>query len=66
MMDLMLYPDEVHRMMGFLRDSKLHMLDFLEKNNLLSNNTGGTYVGSGGFGFPQRVSKHAVPPAEIA
>ena len=65
MMDLMLYPDEVHRMMAFLRDSKLHMLDFLEKNNLLADNTGGTYVGSGGFGWTSQLPQPDFNPACI-
>jgi hypothetical protein len=65
MMDLMLYPDEVHRMMAFLRDSKLHMLDFLEKNNLLADNTGGTYVGSGGFGWTNQLPQPVFNPAHV-
>ncbi len=65
MMDLMLYPDEVHRMMAFLRDSKLHMLDFLEKNNLLADNTGGTYVGSGGFGWTSQLPQPDFNPAHV-
>ena len=65
MMDMMLYPDEVHRMMAFLRDSKLHMLDFLEKNNLLADNTGGTYVGSGGFGWTSQLPQPDFNPAHV-
>jgi len=51
MLDMIMFPDEVHHMMGFLRDATMHKLDFLEQNGLLSLNTGGTYVGSGGFGW---------------
>jgi len=51
MCDLVEEPENVHRMMGFLCEGKLRMLDFLEKNELLALNTAGTYVGSGGFGF---------------
>ena len=65
MIDTMLYPDEVHRMMAFLRDSKLNMLDFLEKNNLLANNTGGTYVGSGGFGWTSQLPQPDFNPAHV-
>lgn len=65
MMDMMIYPDEVHRMMAFLRDSKLHMLDFLEKNNLLALNTGGTYVGSGGFGWTSQLPQPDFNPAHV-
>jgi hypothetical protein len=51
MYDMYDYPDELHRLMGFLRDAHLDMLDFLEQNRLLSLNNDGTYVGSGGFGY---------------
>ncbi|MGQ9629414.1 MAG: hypothetical protein ACUVXI_03745 [bacterium] len=58
MLDMYDYPDELHRLMSFLRDGHLAKLNFLEKNNLLSLNNDGTYVGSGGFGYtrelPQR------------
>lgn len=51
MTDMMLYPEYVHRMMAFLRDAIFHKLDFLEDHGLLSLNTEGSYVGSGGFGW---------------
>jgi hypothetical protein len=51
MLDMYDHPDGVHRLMGFLRDGYLAKLDFLEENDLLSLNTGGSYVGSGGFGW---------------
>ena len=51
MCDIVEEGENVHRMMNFLCEGKLRMLDFLEKNELLALNTAGTYVGSGGFGF---------------
>lgn len=51
MLDLILYPEWVHKLMAFLRDGYLNRLDFLEKNGLLASNTEGAYVGSGGFGW---------------
>lgn len=51
MLDMYDHPEGVHRLMGFLRDGYLAKLDFLEENDLLSLNTGGSYVGSGGFGW---------------
>jgi len=51
MFDMYDNPDGIHRTMEFLRDGTLAKLDFLEKNGLLALNTGGTYVGSGGFGW---------------
>jgi hypothetical protein len=65
MIDMMVCPDEVHRMMAFLRDAKLHMLDFLEKNNLLALNTGGTYVGSGGFGWTTELPQPDFNPRHV-
>jgi hypothetical protein len=51
LMDFIQHPNEMHRLMAFLRDGTLARLDFIEQNNLLSSNTGGDYVGSGGFGW---------------
>jgi len=51
MMDMYDNPDGLHSLMGFLRDGVLKKLDFLEENGLLGDNTGGAYVGSGGFGW---------------
>jgi len=58
MYDMVDAPDDIHRIMAFLRDGHLAKLDWLEKQGLLSLNNDGTYVGSGGFGWthelPQR------------
>ncbi|MAE60776.1 MAG: hypothetical protein CMJ49_05395 [Planctomycetaceae bacterium] len=51
MYDLVDHPDELHRVMAFLRDGHMARLDYLEQSNLLSLNNDGTYVGSGGFGW---------------
>ena len=51
MMDIIAEPEHFHEMMNLLCEGKLKMLDFLERNELLTLNTGGTYVGSGGFGY---------------
>jgi hypothetical protein len=45
------YPDEVHRLMTFLRDENLAMLDMLEKQNLLTLNNSGDYHGTGGYAW---------------
>jgi hypothetical protein len=55
MMDMIDAPEMVHQLMGFLRDSQLKRLDFLEKERLLHTNTDGTYVGSGGFGWTDEI-----------
>lgn len=51
MYDMVDHPDDLHRLMAFLRDGHLAKLEFLERNGLLSLNNDGTYVGSGGFGW---------------
>ncbi len=51
MYDMVDCPDDLHRMMAFLRDGHLARLEFLERHDLLSLNNDGTYVGSGGFGW---------------
>jgi len=51
MIDMFDYPDELHRLMAFLRDGHMAKLDYLEKYGLLSLNNDGTYIGSGGFGY---------------
>ncbi len=55
MLDMYDNPDGVHKMMKFFSDGFLHKLDFLEENKLLSLNTEGTYVGSGGFGWTNQL-----------
>jgi len=50
-------PENFHRVMNLLCEGKLRMMDFLEKNELLALNTGGTYVGSGGFGFTEQLPR---------
>lgn len=56
MCDCILQPEWVHRMFALICDGKLEMLDFLEKNGLLASNAGGTYIGSGGFGFTDELT----------
>ncbi len=55
MMDMYDYPDQLHQLMGILRDGHLAKLDFLQNNGLLSLNNDNTYVGSGGFGFTREL-----------
>jgi len=55
MFDIYDYPDQLHQLMGILRDGTLAKLDFLEENGLLSLNNDRTYVGSGGFGYTREL-----------
>jgi len=54
MLDFYLFPNELHRLMGILRDGHMAKIDFLEVNNLLPDNTD-MYVGSGGFGYTKQL-----------
>jgi len=51
MMDMVDEPENLHRLMAFLRDGTIARLEFLESNGLLSLNNDSSYVGSGGFGW---------------
>jgi hypothetical protein len=51
MTDMLLQPKWVHAQMDFLCQALHRKLDFLESQGLLSLNTEGSYVGSGGFGW---------------
>jgi len=61
MYDMVDAPDDLHRIMAFLRDGTLAKLDWLESHGLLSLNNDGTYVGSGGFGWT-----HELPQPDFA
>lgn len=51
MLDMYDNPELLHRLMAFLRDGTLHMVDVLEQDGLYTLNNKGDYVGSGGFGW---------------
>lgn len=55
MVDLVLEPEWVHRMMDLLCQGVLDKLDSLEAQGLLFQNIGNQYVGSGGFGFTDHI-----------
>jgi hypothetical protein len=55
MMDLCDSPEELHRLMAFLRDGTMDMVSFLEKEGLYTLNNEGDYVGSGGFGWTEQL-----------
>lgn len=61
MYDMVECPDNLHRLMAFLRDGTAARLDYLESNGLLAPNWDGAYVGSGGFGWT-----HELPQADYA
>jgi len=49
--DFIDHPDGIKELLSIISNGFLHKLDYLEKNDLLSMNNDGTYVGSGGYGF---------------
>ncbi|MCP4165980.1 MAG: hypothetical protein GY759_08830 [Chloroflexi bacterium] len=55
MYDLIDNPAFVHRIMAFMRDGTMALLDYLESEELLSLNNDGTYVGSGGLGWSREL-----------
>lgn len=55
MCDFLDEPEWIERMLDLLCEGKLRMLDYLEENGLLAQNIGGTYVGSGGFGYTEQI-----------
>jgi len=65
MVDMIAEPEWVHRMMNLLCEGKLSMLDYLERNGLLSDNTGATYTGSGGFGFTDELPQSDFNPNHV-
>jgi hypothetical protein len=65
MFDMYDYPQEMHKLMAYLRDGHLAKLDFLERNGLLPDNTAGTYVGSGGFGWTNELPQEGFDPDKV-
>lgn len=59
--NLMLYmydePENLHRLMAWLRDEHLNYLNWLENNGLLTLNNGCNSVGSGGIGYSDELPK---------
>ncbi len=65
MLDILMYPEYVHKFMGFLCEATHRKLNFLESNHLLALNTGGSYVGSGGFGWTTHLPGPDFDPLKI-
>jgi len=65
MVDMMVNPDGVHKLMSFLRDGTMQFIDFLENKGLLTLNNGGAYVGSGVFGWTSQLPQIGFNPDKI-
>lgn len=55
MLDIYDYPDEIHKIMGMLRDYNLYKIDFAEKNGLLTLNNDELYGSGGVFGYTREL-----------
>ncbi|MGQ9502786.1 MAG: hypothetical protein ACUVSF_07750 [Anaerolineae bacterium] len=51
MLDMVDNPELIHTLMSILRNGTLRLLEYLEREGLLSLNNDGSYVGSGGLGW---------------
>lgn len=60
--ELMVYmfdqPEALHRLMAFLRDDNMALLDWMTREDLLTHNNENDYIGSGSRGY-----SHALPQA---
>ncbi|MCC8167200.1 MAG: hypothetical protein LIQ31_13925 [Planctomycetes bacterium] len=61
MMDFYDEPENVHKVMAFLREGYMRRLQRLEDNDLLCRNSGGEYVGSGGTGWTEQLPPRGTP-----
>ncbi len=52
------HPEELKQLLAIISTGHMRKLDYLETNGLLSSNSDGTYVGSGGYGYTDQL-----PPA---
>lgn len=55
MMDMYDNTENAHKLMAFLRDGILNILDFYQKNGLLSSNIDGGLFASGGLGYTDEI-----------
>ncbi len=65
MLDMYDHPEELHELMAFIRDGHLRKLEFLQSSGLLQGNTGGAYVGSGGFGWTKELPQKGFDPQRV-
>jgi hypothetical protein len=50
-------PEQLHRLMAWLRDEHLHFIHWLESERLLSLNNEADYTGSGGVGYSRELEQ---------
>lgn len=59
------HPDELRRLMSFLCDENLSMLDYLEENDLLTLNNGGDFHGTGGYAWTDELPTDGYDGAHV-
>jgi hypothetical protein len=61
-------PDELHRLMAFLRDDAMRMITWAESEGLITTNTtDGDMIGSGGYGAIEGISHSSIDePAQLS
>ncbi|MBN1435769.1 MAG: hypothetical protein JW936_01730 [Sedimentisphaerales bacterium] len=64
MMAMFDQPDDLHRLMAFLRDDQAKMLDWFEQQGLLSPNNQDHYVCSGGRGYTDELPQDDYVPGQ--
>ena len=65
MTDVYDHPDELRALIEFFADNWTHQLNFLEKNNLLSLNNGGEFMGTGGYGWCDDLPQPGFTPGRV-
>ncbi len=63
--DMYDHPDELHKLMEFLRDDSLEMIDFLQEQKLLSLNNNGDFIGTGAYGWCDELTSGVFDPEWI-
>ena len=58
-------PEWMKKMIDFLTEGTMQLIDSLEENNRLRSNTGNILIGSGGFGFTNQLPTPAYPGAPV-
>jgi hypothetical protein len=59
-------PENLHRLMSWLRDEHLHFITWFEREGLLSDQNEADYVGSGGIGYSDQLPQPDRQPDEPA
>ena len=65
MMAMFDQPDDLHRLMAFLRDDQMNMLDWFEGEGLLSPANNDHYVCSGGRGYTDELPQEGYVPGQV-